>query len=125
VLQEFQAKVIKAAQKLQLELADSTEQPAEGRSGASGSAEQPASSTVEQSAPTDTADGIDLDEDLVIAELKARQRKRAQSSAAEEQRPRAKPKAAKRQNKRTAGTTSDSVEQPVTKKQDRCLTAQG
>ena len=73
VLQEFQAKVIKAAQKLQLELADSTEQPAEGRSGASGSAEQPASSTVEQSAPMDTADGTDLDEDPVISELRERQ----------------------------------------------------
>ena len=41
ILPEFQAKVIKAAQKIQLQLADTTEQPAQGRSGASGSAEQP------------------------------------------------------------------------------------
>ena len=66
VLQEFQAKVVKAAQKLQLELADSTEQSAEGRSGASGSAEQPAPSTVEQSALMGTADGTDPDEDPVM-----------------------------------------------------------
>ena len=117
ILPEFQAKVIKAAHKLQLELTDSTQQPADGTSGASGS-------TVEQSAHTDTADGIDLDEDPVIAELRARHRKRAQSNATEEQRPLAKLKAAKRQNKRTAGTTSDSVEQPVSKKQGRCLTAE-
>ena len=116
VLHEFQGKVIKAAKKLQLELSDS--------------AEQPASSTVEQSAPMDTADGVDLDEEPFLAELRVRQRKRAQASAAEErreaeeQRPRAKPKAAKRQNKRTAGTTSDNVEQPASKRQDRCLTAE-
>ena len=107
-LHEFQGKVIKAAQKLQLELSDS--------------AEQPAASGIEQAASMDTADGVDLDEDPVLAELRARQRKRAQASAAEEQRPLAKPKAAKRQNKRTAGTTSDSVEQPVSKRQDRFLT---
>ena len=69
VLQEFRCKVIKAANKLQEEL--------------SASAEQPASSTVEHSAPMDTADSVDLDEDPVLAELRARQRKRAQDSAAE------------------------------------------
>ena len=45
VLHEFKGKVINAAQKLQLELSDS--------------AEQPAASSVEQSAPMDTADGAD------------------------------------------------------------------
>ena len=124
ILSEFHAKVIKAAQKIQVELADTSEQPAQGSSGASGSAEQPAVSTVEQSVHTDTADGIDLDEDPFFAELRARQRKRAESSATEEQRPRAKPKAAKRQNKRTAGTTFDSDDQSVSKKQGRCLTAE-
>ena len=43
---------------------------------------------------------------------------------AEDQRPFAKRKAAKRHNKRTAVTTSDSVEQPVSKRQDQCLTAE-
>jgi len=42
VLQELQAKVIQAALKLQLELADSTEQPPEGRSGDDSSAAPPA-----------------------------------------------------------------------------------
>ena len=69
VLQEFRGKVIKAANKLQEKL--------------SASAEQPASSTVEHSAPMDTADSVDLDEDPVLAELRAGQRKRAQDSAAE------------------------------------------
>ena len=116
MLDEFQGKVIKAAQKLQLELSDS--------------AEQPAASTVGQSAPMDTADGVDFDDEPFLAALRARQRKRAQASAAEErmeaeeQRPHAKPKAAKRQKKRTAGTTFDSVEQPASKRQDRCLTTE-
>jgi hypothetical protein len=109
VLQEFQGKVIKAAKKLQLELSDS--------------AEQPVSNTVEQSAPMDAADSVNLYEDPVFAELRARQKKRAQSSAAEElvqaeeQRPLAKHKAAKRHVKRTTGTG----EQPASERQDRRL----
>ena len=58
VLQEFRDKVIKAASKLQEEL--------------SASAEQPASSTVEHSAPIDTADSVDLDEDLVLLDVQLR-----------------------------------------------------
>ena len=41
------------------------------------SAEQPASSTVEQSAIMDTSDGVDDDNDAMLTRLKARQRKRA------------------------------------------------
>ena len=116
VLQEFKDKVIKAAQKLQQQLPDS--------------AEQPASSTAEQSVPMDTAADVGLDEDPVLAELRANQRKRAQDSAAEEQReaeqqrPRAKAKAAKRQNKRSAGTTFGSLDQPASKRPDQCLTGE-
>ena len=116
VLQEFQTKVIKAAKKLQLELSDS--------------AAQLASSTVEQFAPMDTAASVDLDEEPVLSELGARLRKRARAShagerrEAEEQRPLAKPEPAQRQNKRTAGKTSDSVEQPASKRQDRRLTSE-
>ena len=53
VLQEFQGKVIKAAQKLQLELSDI--------------AEQPAAITVGQSAPMDTPDGVDFDDEPELA----------------------------------------------------------
>ena len=114
MIQELRGKVIKAANKFREEV--------------SASAEQPASSTVEHSAPMDTADSVDLDEDPVLAELRARQRKRAQASTAEEgmeaeeQRPHAKPKAAKRQKRGTASTTFDGDEQPASKRQDRCLT---
>ena len=71
MVQEFQGKVIKAAQKLQQQLSDSAEQPVSSTAeqpvpmeaarrlqSASGSAEQPASSTVEQSARMDTTDGV-------------------------------------------------------------------
>jgi len=71
MLQDFQGKVIKAAQKLQQQLSDSAEQPVSSTAeqpvpmeaarrlqSASGSAEQPASSTVEQSARMDTTDGV-------------------------------------------------------------------
>ena len=101
VLHEFQGKVIKAAQKLQLEL--------------SGSAEQPAASTVGQPASMNTADSVDCDDEPWLAELKANQRKRALASAAEErmenaqQRPQAKPKPANKQKKRTASRTFDTV----------------
>ena len=108
VVDEFRDKVIKAAQQLQGKL--------------SYSAEQTAASTVGQPGPTDTADGVDFDDEPWLAELKMRQRKRAQDSAAEEQRPHAKPKAAKRQKRRTAGTTFDSDEERASKRQDRCLT---
>ena len=63
VLEEFQTKVIEAAKKLQLEL----------------SAEQ-----FEQFAPMHTAASVDLDEEPVLSELGARQRKRARANLAEE-----------------------------------------
>ena len=110
ILHDFQGKVIKAAQKLQLELSDS--------------AERPAASSVEQSAPMDTADGVDLDEHPVLAELGARQRKRAQASTAEERRPAAKVKASVRPGKRTQSVLSGSAEQPASTKKERRLTAE-
>ena len=109
VIQEFRDKVIKAAQKLQQQLADSAEQPA-----------LPGSSTDRADVQNDTA----ADEDPVLANLKERQRKRATEGEAEEQRPLAKPKAAKRQNKRTAGAASGSVEPPASKRKDQRLTAE-
>ena len=60
--------------------------------------------------------------DPMLTRLKDRQSKRAQDSAAEQQRPSAKPKATKGRNKRAAATTCDSVEQPVSKRKDRLLT---
>ena len=60
--------------------------------------------------------------DPMLTRLKDRQSKRAQDSAAEQQRPLAKPKATKGRNKRAAATTCDSVEQPVSKRKDRLLT---
>ena len=116
VLHEFQGKVIKAAQKLQLEL--------------SGSAEQPAASTVGQPASMNTADSVHCDDEPWLAELRANQRKRALASAAEErmenaqQRPQAKPKPANKQKKRTASRTFGSVEQPASKRQNQCLTSE-
>lgn len=69
------------------------------------------------------------DQDPVPAPLKERQRKRGIETEAqrdaEEQRPSAKPRPAQRQNKRTAGTTSGSVEQAASKRKDLCLTAAG
>ena len=108
VIQEFRGKIIKAAQKLQQQLLDS--------------AEPPASSGVEQSARMDTTEVVDFHHDPMLTRLKDRQSKRAQDSAAEEQRPLAKPKATKGRNKRAAATTCDSVEQPVSKRKDRLLT---
>ena len=114
VVDELRDKVIKAAQQLQVEL--------------SGSAEQPAASTVGQIGAMDTADSVDFDDPPWLTELKVRQRKRAQASTAEEgmeaeeQQPHAKPKAAKRQKRGTASTTFDGDEQPASKRQQRCLT---
>ena len=105
VVDEFRDKVIKAAQQLQVEL--------------SGSAEQPAASTVGQPGSMDTADSVDFDDPPWLTELKVRQRKRAQ---AEEQQPHAKAKAAKRQKRETASTTLYGDEQPASKRQHRCLT---
>ena len=118
LVEELKTKVIVAAKELQQQLADSAERPLL----LSHSAEQPV--------PMDTSADINLDQDPTLTELRARQRKRAQTTAAEEQReteqqrPHAKSKAANRQKKRTAGTTSGSVEQPASKRQDRCLTAE-
>ena len=128
-MDELREKVIKAAQQLQVELSGSVEQPVASIAGQPGpmdelssSAEQAAASTVGQPGPTDTADGVDFDDEPWLAELKMRQRKRAQDSAAEEQRPHAKPKAPKRQKRRTAGTTFDSDQERASKRQERCLT---
>ena len=135
MLQEFQGKVIKAAQKLQQQLRDSAAQSASStaqqpvrmeeasrQQTASSSAEQPASSDVEQSARMDTIDGVDSDDKSMVTRLQARQRKRGLDSAAENQRPLAKPKATRGRNKRTAATSSDSVEQPASKRKERLLT---
>ena len=108
VIQEFRGKIIKAAQKLQQQLLDS--------------AEPPASSGVEQSARMDTTEVVDFQHDPMLTRLKDRQSKRAEDSAADQQRPLAKPKATKGRNKRAAATTCDSVEQPVSKRKDRLLT---
>ena len=136
MVQEFKGKVIKAAQKLQQQLRDSvaqsasstTQQPvrmeeASRQQTASSSAEQPASSDVEQSARMDTIDGVDPDDNPMVTRLQARQRKRGLDSAAENQRPLAKPKATRGRNKRTAATSSDSVEQPASKRKERLLTS--
>ena len=136
MVQEFKGKVIKAAQKLQQQLRDSvaqsasstTQQPvrmeeASRQQTASSSAEQPASSDVEQSARMDTIDGVDSDANSIFTRLQARQRKRGLDSAAENQRPLAKPKATRGRNKRTAATSSDSVEQPASKRKERLLTS--
>ena len=66
----------------------------------------------------------DLGGDSILVELRARQRKRAIESEAEEQRALAKPKASKRQNKRTAGTAFCSVAQPAAKKKRSRLSAE-
>ena len=108
-IQELRDKVIKAAQKLQQQLADNAEQLAVA-----------GSSTDRADVQNEPAAG----EDLVLAKLKERQRKRAAETEAEEQRPLAKPKAAKRQNKRTAGSISGSVEPPAAKRKDQPLTAE-
>ena len=93
VLSEFQGKVIKAAQKLQQELADSAEKPALDGS-------------------TTAAD----EDPVLLARLKERQRKRATETETQDQRPVAKPKATERQSKRTACTLSGSFETPASKK---------
>ena len=137
MVQEFQGKVIKAAQKLQQQLRDSVAQSASStaeqsvrmeeasrQQTASSSAEQPASSDVEQSARMDTIDGVDSDDNPMVTRLQARQRKRGLDSAAENQRPLAKPKATRGRNKRTAATSSDSVEQPASKRKERLLTSE-
>ena len=136
MVQEFKGKVIKAAQKLQQQLRDSvaqsasstTQQPvrmeeASRQQTASSSAEQPASSDVEQSARMDTIDGVDSDANSIFTRFQARQRKRGLDSAAANQRPLAKPKATRGRNKRTAATSSDSVEQPGSKRTQRLLTS--
>ena len=136
MLQEFQGKVIKAAQKLQQQLRDSAAQSASStaqqlvrmeeasrQQTASSSAEQPASSDVEQSARMDTIDGVDSDANSIFTRLQARQRKRGLDSAAENQRPLARPKATRGRNKRTAATSSDSVEEPASKRKEMLLTS--
>ena len=60
----------------------------------------------------------------LVTRLKARRRKRALDSAAEEQRPLAKPKATRGRNKRTAAATPDGVEQSVSKRKERLLTSE-
>ena len=137
MVQEFQRKVIKAAQKLQQQLRDSVAQSASStaqqpvrmeeasrQQTASSSAEQPASSDVEQSARMDTIDAVDSDANPMVTRLQARQRKRGLDSAAENQRPLAKPKATRGRNKRTAATSFDSVEQPASKRKGRLLTSE-
>ena len=78
-------------------------------------------SDVEQSARMDTIDGVDSDANSIFTRLQARQRKRGLDSAAENQRPLAKPKATRGRNKRTAATSSDSVEQPASKRKHATL----
>ena len=137
VLQELKGNVIKAAQKLQQQLLDSAaqaasstaEQPvrmeaASRQPTASSSAEQPAPSAAEQFARMDTIDGVESDDNPLVTRLKARHRKRALDSAAEEQRPLAKPKATRGRNKRTAAATPDGVEQSVSKRKERLLTSE-
>ena len=99
VLRELQGKVIKAAQELQQELADSAEKPALDGS-------------------TTAAD----EDPVLLARLKERQRKRATETETQVQRPVAKPKAANRQSKRTACTASGSFETPASKRKDGRLT---
>ena len=99
VLRELQAKVIKAAQELQHQLADSAAKPVLDGS-------------------TTAAD----EDPPLLAHLKERQRKRATETETQDERPFAKPKAAKRQSKRTACTVSGSVETPASKRKDGRLT---
>ena len=112
VIQEFESKVIKAAQKVQQKLLDS--------------AEQPASSTtvVEQSASMDTTDAMDSDHDAMRAKIRVRVKRRAQDIAADEQQPVAKAKAFKGCNKRPAAASVDSVQRPAARKKERLLTAE-
>ena len=121
MLKESQGKVIQAAQKLQPQLSDSAERPGL----LSGSVERPAL-TGSSDDGTDMQNDLAADQDRVLTNLIARQRKRTIERAAEieEQRPLAKPKAAQRRKKRTALTTTDSVEQPVAKRKDQHLTAE-
>ena len=72
----------------------------------------------------DTIDGVDSDDNPMLTRLKGRHRKRVQDSAAEDKRPLAKPKATRGRNKRTAATTSDSVEQPASRRRERLLTSE-
>jgi len=99
VVEEFRRKIIKTAQELQQQLAESAERPAlEGSTTAA-----------------------DEDQSL-LARLKERQRKRAADTGIQDRRPVAKPKAAKRQSKRTACTASGSLETPAAKRKDGRLT---
>ena len=101
--------VIEAAQKLQLQLAGSAEQPAVAASSSDGA---------------DAHDDFPVGEDPFLAELRRRQQKRATLSEAEKQRPFAKPKGAQRQNKRSACAVSGSVEQPASKRKYGRLTSE-
>ena len=109
VIEDLKCKVLKAARKLQ-------KQSTDGRLNASGSAEQPVlagSSTDRGNVQNDLAAGTaDLGGDPILAELRARQRKRATESEAEEQRALAKPKASKRQNKLSLIHISEPTRQP-------------
>ena len=101
VIKNLKTKVIKAAQKLQQQLAGSAAQPAVAASSSNG---------------VDAHDDCPVGEEAFLAELRRRQQKRATQSEAEEQRPFAKPKVAQRQNKRSACAVSGSVEQPAAKR---------
>jgi len=116
LIDELNKKVIDAAKKLQKKLQQQL----------SDSAERPVvpSDSAEQLVPMDTSADVDLDENPALAELRAHQRKRAQASAAEERRAAAKAKASVRPGKRTQSTTSDSVEQPASKRQQQRITAE-
>ena len=105
VIQELQGKVIKAAQNLQQQLADSAE---------------PTALDGKETDSADVQNDTAADEDPVLAHLRERHRKRVIEIETEQQRPLAKPKAAKKQNKRTA---SGSVEPPASKRQQGLTTA--
>ena len=113
VLQEFESKVVEAAQKLQQQLADAIRLQSDLPS-VTGSAEQPASVN-----PL-----MEVSDDPVLADLKERQRKRMSETATEQQRPTAKAKAGKRQTKRGLNLSSSSVEQPGAKKKEPRLSAE-
>ena len=90
---------------------------------ASSCSEDLCASVLGQSAHMDTIDGVDTDGDPMRARIRANQRKRAQNSAAEEQRPLAKPKATRGRKKQAAAITLDSAEQSAPKRRNRMFTS--
>jgi len=104
VLEEFERKVIQAAQRLQQQLTDSAD-------------ERPTATSFAR----DVADVPDPNEDPELAELKARRRKKLQASVAEVQRPAAKSGVTARQGKRAQRAGSGSVEQPPAAEKERSL----